>query len=758
MRLDVRPVNDAPEMAPLGDVALTEGDTLRVQIVASDRDGDALSYSLLHGPAGATLSATGLLEWVAAGGKGSQGFAVGVSDGQGGFAQRSFDATVGDVPLAVTLTAPESAVMREDVGISFGILDSGSDTVAKLSVDWGDGTQEMLPTDQRAATHVYALPGAYLISVQVEDQNGVVATDSHAITIGTPGLKVTSVIAASWGISVRFSGPVDTGLPNPYRLLEDDGEPIDIALIDADGAALRGSLVPDADARGFAYLISGKGLSAGQYTLRLVGNLQGWRNDFDTLAADTGGVYERIIEVQAAPAQIHVEDAVARPGARLGPGGRGLEVSLTQAGGIRSMLLDLDWQVDTVSIDGLNTALEGVTVTREGGGPGHTRLRLHFATPPAAGALLLGYLEGAINAAVPYGKVASAVSLRILEINGEAVDLSGGDWAGDKALAIAAAPGDANADQTVSFADTSLFDALGRIDMGGVSAWRQIDIDLLRPTERPLPDDGGGGSNGNGGSNGGGWDFAAGTGVVGGGGGLAVRPVVEQTKPLSLADLDPLVVKASLGSSSGRLFHSGGGALVNVCMVAKPSGEGAADRAAEICFRTNSVDFLELGRKWKLDSAEPEEDGANAPRAATPYVDFDDADRSHFCVVQEMPESFEGNPLYEMMNGRFAVSKDKYAAPTKAMRLCFEAVADDFAQVEPSADAEAAALTHISVETAPVEDAAAAPLIPTVLAAATLFAVPRAPGADQNARRKPSDRFALLLDADHEPDPVHQEE
>jgi len=63
---------------------------------ATDADGDTLAYSLLEGPAGASInSATGEIQWPADH-VGVESFSVQVSDGRGGFDSQQFDVTVVD--------------------------------------------------------------------------------------------------------------------------------------------------------------------------------------------------------------------------------------------------------------------------------------------------------------------------------------------------------------------------------------------------------------------------------------------------------------------------------------------------------------------------------------------------------------------------------------------------------------------------------------------------------------------------------------
>jgi len=57
------PTGAAPVLADPADRSVRVGDAVRIQLTASDADGDALAFSAAPLPAGATLSATGLFAW-----------------------------------------------------------------------------------------------------------------------------------------------------------------------------------------------------------------------------------------------------------------------------------------------------------------------------------------------------------------------------------------------------------------------------------------------------------------------------------------------------------------------------------------------------------------------------------------------------------------------------------------------------------------------------------------------------------------------
>jgi len=61
--LALAPPGGPPVIAPIGPQSVRENETLRVQLSATDPDGDAVSWSATPLPEGASLSASGLFEW-----------------------------------------------------------------------------------------------------------------------------------------------------------------------------------------------------------------------------------------------------------------------------------------------------------------------------------------------------------------------------------------------------------------------------------------------------------------------------------------------------------------------------------------------------------------------------------------------------------------------------------------------------------------------------------------------------------------------
>jgi len=103
--------------------------------------------------------------------------------------------------LVVANTAPRlarptgfTAALGVDYTVPLTATDPGDATVTGWSVNWGDGTTDSLGATATAATHAYAEPGDYGVTVTVTDNTG--------------GYFTTYTVAARPGVgSVTLSGP-----------------------------------------------------------------------------------------------------------------------------------------------------------------------------------------------------------------------------------------------------------------------------------------------------------------------------------------------------------------------------------------------------------------------------------------------------------------------------------------------------------------------------------------------------------------------
>ena len=177
-------VNRPPVLAPVGDQQVWEGETLTFELVASDADGDVLSYGVESQPGGSTLVER-LFQWTPVRGEaGTYQVTFAVNDGQGGTDWETITITVEKTNQAPVLApvgdqlVEEGGTLRVELVASDGDGDElifqveGQPEGASLAGDtftWG-------PTKEQA--------GNYQVTFTVDDGQGGTDRETITITVG----------------------------------------------------------------------------------------------------------------------------------------------------------------------------------------------------------------------------------------------------------------------------------------------------------------------------------------------------------------------------------------------------------------------------------------------------------------------------------------------------------------------------------------------------------------------------------------------
>ncbi|WP_094985636.1 retention module-containing protein [Cellvibrio mixtus] len=225
VNIGVTPVNDAPVSADQN-LTTDEDVALPGQIVASDVDGDTLSYSVTTNPANGTLTlnpATGAFVYTPnANYNGSDSFVVTISDGKGGTTTSTVNigvTPVNDAPVS----ADQNLTTDEDVALPGQIVatDVDGDTLSyAVTTNPANGT---LTLDSATGAFVYTPNANY---------NG---SDSFVVTI-SDGKGGTTTSTVNIGVTPVNDAPVSAD----QNLTTEEDTPIDGAIVatDADGDTL----------------------------------------------------------------------------------------------------------------------------------------------------------------------------------------------------------------------------------------------------------------------------------------------------------------------------------------------------------------------------------------------------------------------------------------------------------------------------------------------------------------------------------------
>ncbi|MEM1263492.1 MAG: Ig-like domain-containing protein [Pseudomonadota bacterium] len=191
------PTNETPAITSTPAFSAKTGLLYSYQVVATDADGDPLTYSLTDAPVGMAVDSNGLITWTPAT-IGSATVVVRASDGQA-FIERGWTITVTDgaLPLDATLyISPTSVELGDTVSFTLLVANASGELTFDLTVD--GVTVPMAPDG--SASFVTTAVGLIDVSASVTDSTGTVtrigtftvtdpanATDAPVVELVMPG-------------------------------------------------------------------------------------------------------------------------------------------------------------------------------------------------------------------------------------------------------------------------------------------------------------------------------------------------------------------------------------------------------------------------------------------------------------------------------------------------------------------------------------------------------------------------------------------
>ena len=471
-------VNALPALAAIGDKLVDEGSMLTFNASGTDDTADSLVYSLAGDSHGATIdAATGAFQWNAPDGNASTGFTVRVTDGAGGVAERSFAVTVANVAPSLTLGGAASVTDDQDFVLDLASSDPGQDTLSGWTVQWGDGSSSLLETAAGNLSHRYAAPGDYTVLATATDEDGSYST-STTVTVLPGTLKVSALTATATGFQVRFNRGFVPGEINLFDSSFYNRGAADIALRDAAGRNVAGSVVLDDDHQGLTFVRTGGLLANGSYTVTLDsrsnafataqgglldGNRDGTAGDHfsGSFSIAGSGAVLRIGEFARGPGQAVDVPATAA----------GVPITISGATGAQQVDFTLAYDPALLAITGVSGGAgipSGSTVSADFSTPGEVRITLSLGSALGAGSLELVRLSANVPGSAPYG------AKQVLDLRDISLD-TGAAVRDDDGLHLAAYLGDTSGNAKYSTLDVQRIQrAVLRMD-SGFGAYPLID-------------------------------------------------------------------------------------------------------------------------------------------------------------------------------------------------------------------------------------------------------------------------------------------
>ncbi|MDB5335920.1 MAG: hypothetical protein JWN70_1539 [Planctomycetaceae bacterium] len=245
---DPAPANTAPVLAPIANISVNEGSSLKFTAHATDADaGQMLTYSLgNNAPAGMTINATtGVVSWAVPDAVGHDPYSVKVRVTDNGTpslsAETTVSITVNNVAPTATVTGPATAITGVPATFVFAASDpSTADQAAGFTddIDWNnDGIVDESRTGPASLSvaHVFSTAGVQTVSVTVSDKDGgrsvkvtrdisiasAAMTAGQLVVTGTSGddTIVLGPTKITGEVEVRINGVGAGKFQSPTRLI-----------------------------------------------------------------------------------------------------------------------------------------------------------------------------------------------------------------------------------------------------------------------------------------------------------------------------------------------------------------------------------------------------------------------------------------------------------------------------------------------------------------------------------------------------------
>lgn len=182
-------INTPPQIG-LAAASVTQGGSLSLDAMASDADGDPLTYEWCLDGDGCwddALANPALFSAATFDGPGSVIVHVRVSDDHGGIVMGEAPMTILSAPPVVGPVSVSAAVVPVGTSVTAraSVSDPYADEVMTARFLWGDGsTGAALPcTTLASGSHAYTTPGVYTVTVEVADDDGECVRTSYEFVV-----------------------------------------------------------------------------------------------------------------------------------------------------------------------------------------------------------------------------------------------------------------------------------------------------------------------------------------------------------------------------------------------------------------------------------------------------------------------------------------------------------------------------------------------------------------------------------------------
>jgi len=388
-----------------------------------------------------------------------------------------------NVAPTLVATGPETAEAGAPFAVSLGATDPGEDTISGWVIGWGDGAVEQVAGDAESASHVYAAPGEYAVTVRATDEDGSYDAAPLMLSVEPARLDVVSFDPTETGFRVRFDRPLNAAVLNLYDTELDSLGAADVVLIGEIHGTVRGSLLVDPDGRGIVFHKTGGMLAPDTYRVILRSAADGFSDqagrllDGDGDGASGGDYANTFVCIPDSAATLALDEFARGPGQEVNlpaPASNGIALTLTSTGGIGEVSFALSYDPALLSVGGVAPGLDlpaGASIDSTEIDAGTMSVTVESPTPLPSGTIRLLRFEATVPDGAPYG------AIQLLDLSEVRFD-AGEPGRADDGLHVVAYFGDASGNGTDTVYSTLDAQRLQRVNLGldqGFGAYPSVD-------------------------------------------------------------------------------------------------------------------------------------------------------------------------------------------------------------------------------------------------------------------------------------------
>ena len=343
--------------------------------------------------------------------------------------------------------------------------DPGSETIAPagwiITVNYGDGSGDQSPASFNPVTkefeleHTYTSTGIFTVTVEVDDQDGVIASDTFDVDVFLPTFQVANFTPFASGFDVQFNRAADL---LPINLYDGNDISVDAAdvIVTTGGNPVDGSITWDAATDTLSFVQTGGVLADGTYDVTLRSGDDAFQDTLgDDLDGDGNGTpgddfSTSFVVSSAGERVVWIPDFARGAGQEvnvppIATGGLDLPISIDDATGVMAVDVDVVYDPALLDISGASlgdgpTTAGGWSITTNFVSPGLLKITISGTAALSGTDVELITLDADVPGGAPYADN-QVIRLENLEVN-EAAIAAKADFAVHKAAYLGDADGD----------------------------------------------------------------------------------------------------------------------------------------------------------------------------------------------------------------------------------------------------------------------------------------------------------------------------